>query len=328
MAKKRREIARIQRNALSADEAERLFGTVDETGHTNEETARSQRRRRGQRGQGVDVDPLSDVDPSGSNVEKVITRTAVTFVIVLFVAVVALQVVTTMVRHASTANLAEDVNITNVATALQNGVEWGNGFTQFPTDYSVQEADENTHRIEVTVTDTSSKNALEAFSGAQIQAAAFSVNALLNPNINTVVYHVNVYEDEDGKIQDAHLLGLMRPSGSVKTLMTFVWTKTTTASGGVRFNCIITGLDDATAAQLQKAITSDNTPQGILSSILGNDDGSSTSTTTTGTDEDAGAGSSAGGSSDSSSNADASTTTSTTSQNQDTSLDASQPSGR
>lgn len=324
MARKRGEIARIQRNALSADEAERLFGTVDETGHTNEETARSQRHRRGQRGQGVDVDPLSDVDPSGSNVEKVITRTAVTFVIVLFVAVVALQVVTTMVRHASTANLAEDVNITNVATALQNGVEWGNGFTQFPTDYSVQEADENTHRIEVTVTDTTSKNALEAFSGAQIQAAAFSVNALLNPNINTVVYHVNVYEDEDGKIQDAHLLGLVRPSGSMKTLMTFVWTKTATASGGVRFNCIITGLDDATATQLQKAITSDNTPQGILSSILGNDGEGSTATEP---DEDTGAGSSAGGSSDGSSGTDASTT-STTSQNQDTSLDANQSSGR
>ena len=325
MARKRGEIARIQRNALSADEAERLFGTVDETGHTNEETARSQRHRRGQRGQGVDVDPLSDVDPSGSNVEKVITRTAVTFVIVLFVAVVALQVVTTMVRHASTANLAEDVNITNVATALQNGVEWGNGFTQFPTDYSVQEADENTHRIEVTVTDTSSKNALEAFSGAQIQAAAFSVNALLNPNINTVVYHVNVYEDENGKIQDAHLLGLVRPSGSMKTLMTFVWTKTTTVGGGVRFNCIITGLDDATAAQLQKAITSDNTPQGILSSILGND---GNDTTTTKVDGDDGADPRADGSSDGSSGTDASAKTSTTSQNQDTSLDASQPGGR
>lgn len=325
MAKKRGEIARIQRNALSAEEAERLFGTVDETGHTNEETARSQRRRRGQRGQGVDIDPLSDADPSGSNVEKVITRTAITFVIVLFVAVVALQVVTTVVRHASTANLAEDVNITNVATALQNGVEWGNGFTQFPTDYSVQEADENTHRIEVTVTDTSSKNALEAFSGAQIQAAAFSVNALLNPNINTVVYHVNVYEDENGKIQDAHLLGLVRPSGSMKTLMTFVWTKTTTVGGGVRFNCIITGLDDATAAQLQKAITSDNTPQGILSSILGND---GNDTTTTKVDEDDGADPRADGSSDGSSGTDASAKTPTTSQNQDTSLDASQPGGR
>ena len=324
MAKKRGEIARIQRNALSAEEAERLFGTVDETGHTDEETARSQRRRRGQRGQGVDVDPLSDADPSGSNVEKVITRTAVTFVIVLFVAVVALQVVTTMVRHASTANLAEDVNITNVATALQNGVEWGNGFTQFPTDYSVQEADENTHRIEVTVTDTTSKNALEAFSGAQIQAAAFSVNALLNPNINTVVYHVNVYEDEDGKIQDAHLLGLVRPSGSMKTLMTFVWTKTTTASGGVRFNCIITGLDDATAAQLQKAITSDNTPQGILSSILGND---GDDTTTPEVDEGDGDEPGTTGSPDGSSGTDTPTTTPTTGQ-QDTSLDASQPGGR
>ena len=36
----RKERARIQRGALTAEEAEKLFATVDETGHTNEETAR------------------------------------------------------------------------------------------------------------------------------------------------------------------------------------------------------------------------------------------------------------------------------------------------
>ena len=329
MAKSKDEMARRQTNALTGDEAEKLFETVDETGHSNEEVARRERSRRKEKGTGVDVDPLSSEDPSGSNVGKVIAKTAVGFVLVFLVIVVVAQVLFGVVRRSNTADLAHDVTVATVASALRGGVSWGNGFTQFPTDYSVQEADENTHRIEVTVTDTSSKNALEAFSGAQIQAAAFSVNALLNPNINTVVYHVNVYEDENGKIQDAHLLGLVRPSGSMKTLMTFVWTKTATAGGGVRFNCIITGLDDATAAQLQKAITSDNTPQGIISSILGNDNDGST---TTETDEDTSSGSSTGGSSGSSSatgsSAPTSTSAPTTSQNQDTSLDANQPSGR
>lgn len=39
MAKPKNEMARRQTNALTADEAEKLFETVDETGHSNEEVA-------------------------------------------------------------------------------------------------------------------------------------------------------------------------------------------------------------------------------------------------------------------------------------------------
>ena len=43
MAKKY-DIARIQKGALNADEAEALFSTVDETGHTDEERAARERQ--------------------------------------------------------------------------------------------------------------------------------------------------------------------------------------------------------------------------------------------------------------------------------------------
>ena len=212
MAKKY-EIARIQKGALNADEAEALFAKVDETGHTDEERARRERRHRKEKGASVDVDPLAGDDPSGSNVEKVITRTAVGFVLLFLVGVVVFQVGFGVIRRANTANLSENANVRTVASALRGGVEWGNGFTQFPEDFSVQEADENTGRIEVTVTDTSSEKALECFAGSQVQATAFAVNALLNPKINTVVYHVNVHMSADGEIERTRLFGFLRPTG-------------------------------------------------------------------------------------------------------------------
>lgn len=159
---KNTEIARIQKGALTADEAELLFSKVDETGHTDEERARRQRAHRKEKGVSVDVDPLTEEDPSGSNVEKVIAKTAVLFVVVFLIFVVAGQVFFGLVRRANTSNLSEHVNVKTVASALRGGVEWGNGFTQFPEDFSVQEADENTGRIEVTVTDTNSENSSSA----------------------------------------------------------------------------------------------------------------------------------------------------------------------
>lgn len=266
----RKERARIQRGALTAEEAEKLFATVDETGHTNEETARMQRKRRKEVGQAVDVDPLSDADPSGSNVEKVITKTAVSFVVIFLAIVVVSQVSCGLARRASTANLAAATNVTNVASALRGGVEWGNGFTQFPEDFTVQEADENTHRVEVTVTDTSSKDALEAFAGSQIQATALAVNSLLNPNINTVIYHVNVHVANDGTYENAKLFGFLKPTSEVKTIMTFIWTKTT-SDQGVRFNCTITGVDEDMQERLRENITSSFTPNAILSALSGDE---------------------------------------------------------
>ena len=174
-----------------------------------------------------------------------------------------MQVFFGLVRRSNTSNLSENVNVRTVASALGGGVEWGNGFTQFPEDYSVQEADENTGRIEVSVTDTSSENALQCFAGSQVQATAFAVNSLLNPNINTVVYHVNVHEGTDGKIERSQLFGFLKPTGEVKSIMTFIWTKTQ-SSAGVNFSCTITGIDDTLQDELRDQITTSFTPVQIL----------------------------------------------------------------
>lgn len=258
-----REIARIQKGALSADEAEELFSRVDHTGHTDEERARRQRAHRKEKGVSLDIDPLSEDDPSGSNVGQVITKTAVSFVAIFMVAAVAGQVIFGLVRRANTANLSEDANVRTVASALRGGVEWGDGFTQFPEDFTVQEADENTGRIEVTVTDTSSENSLECFAGSQVQATAFAVNALLNPNIDTVVYHVNVHVGGDGQIQQSSLFGFLKPTGDVISFMTFVWTKTQ-SSNGVNFSCTITGIDESLQEELRDQVTTSFTPVEIL----------------------------------------------------------------
>ena len=230
--KNKREIARVQTNSLTADEAEELFSKVDETGHTNVETAQRQRRHRHLTGTGVDIDPLSADDPSGSNVGKTIAKAAAIFVAGFFVLIVGTQLVFGYVRRSNTANLSTNVNVRTVASALRGGVEWGNGFTQFPEDFSVQEADENAGRVEVTVIDTTSETVLEALAGSQVQAAAFSTNALLNQNINTVTYHVQVYLDAQGKIATSSFFGFVKPSGNLTSLMTFVWTKTYTEDGG------------------------------------------------------------------------------------------------
>ena len=259
------EVARIQKGALTADEAEALFSTVDHTGHSDEERARRQRAHRKEKGVSLDIDPLSEDDPSGSNVGKVITKTAVSFVAIFLVLVVVGQVAFGVIRRSNTASLAEDANVRTVASALRGGVEWGDGFTQFPEDFSVQEADENTGRIEVTVIDTSSQNALDCFAGSQVQATAFAVNALLNPNIDTVVYHVNVHVGEDGKMQRSTLFGFLKPTGDVSSFMTFVWTKTQSESG-VNFSCRITGIDDTVQEELRDQVTTSFTPVQILSS--------------------------------------------------------------
>ena len=118
----RRDNVRPQRGALSADEAEKLFSTVDHSGHSDEERARRQRAHRREKGVSVDVDPLSGEDPSGSDVSKVITRTAVIFVLAFLVLVVAGQVAFGVVRRLNTAPLADTASVRTVADALSGGV--------------------------------------------------------------------------------------------------------------------------------------------------------------------------------------------------------------
>ena len=251
--------AKVQRGALTADEAEELFRTVDETGHTNEERARRERRHRQQKGVSVVVDPLSGSDPSGSDVEKRITRVAVGVSLAIVIVVVLGQVGYSIVRRLATESLSELATVRTVASALHSGVEWGGGFTSFPEDFAVLEADENTGRIEVTVVDTTSKNLLDCFSTAQIQATAFCVNALLNPNIDTVIYHVNVHMGDDRTIQTTQLFGFLKPTGNITNLMTFTWSKTQTATG-VNFTCTITGLDADMQEMLRDQVTTGFTP--------------------------------------------------------------------
>lgn len=254
MANDKRNLITGPRNTLSSEEAEALFATVDETGHSNESKARREHRRRRARKASVDVDPLSGEDPSGSSVGRTITRAAVGFVTVFLAIVVIGQVSCGLARRAGTTRLTENVNVRAVASALRGGVEWGNGFTQFPEDFSVQEADEDTGRIEVTVVDTSSENEMECLSGSQIQAGALAVNALMNPNINQVIYHVNVHIDDEGNFQQSTLFGFLKPTGQIKQFATFVWTKTANAQGGVDFTCSIIGLDAETADNLREKL--------------------------------------------------------------------------
>lgn len=292
--RKNQEYARVQTNSLSADEAEKLFATVDETGHTNEETAARQRRHRKDTGNGVDVDPLAGEDPSGSNIGKTIAKAASAFVIIAFAVIVGSQIYFGYVRRENTANLSQSVSVTSVAKALDAGVEWGNGFTQFPEDYSVQEADQNTGRIEVTVTDTTSETPLEVVAGSQVQATAFSVNSLLNPNIDTVIYHVQVHKDQEGNIQRNSFFGFFRPAGELKPFMTFIWTKSVDANGEVKFNCTITGLDDDLQEELRTQITSRFTPTSILSVLPGGKDDADAGSSEKGSASDAGSAAVAG----------------------------------
>lgn len=240
---------------LNADEAEELFSRVDETGHDNEDTARRERARRKEKGVGVDVDPLSDADPSGSTVERAIKRTAILFVVLTLLVVTLAQVSCGIVRRTSTASLTDEVTVENVSAAMKNGIEWGGGFTQFPDDFTIIEASESTGRLEVSVTDSTSENARDCFSSAQVQSTALAINALLNPDIDVVVYHVNVHADNDGNFQTSQLFGFLRPAGDVRSFMTFIWTKNSNEDG-VWFSCSITGMDEETTAELRDQLKS------------------------------------------------------------------------
>lgn len=250
---------------LTDEEIEAIFADVDETGHTNASRALKEHSRRRARKNAVEIDPLSGDDPSGSGIAKVMTRTAVFTVVLLLLIVVLTQVSCGLIRRAGTAQLAESADVRSVASAMRNGVEWGDGFTQFPEDFSVQEADENTGRIEVTVVDTSSENELESLAGSQIQAAALAVNALLNPNINQVVYHVNVHLDDNGNFEQSSFFGFLKPTGEVRQFATFVWTKSVTESGSINFKCTITGIDAETAESLRDKLVVSSSLLDVLS---------------------------------------------------------------
>ena len=144
-----------------------------------------------------------------------------------------------------------------MASALKNGVEWGNGFTQFPEQFTVDEVDERAGVIEVSVVDTTSGNELELLSNSQIQAAALATNALLNSKIDRVVYNVYVLVDENGNFQHDSLLGLLKARGTRKAMLSFVWNKNDSdGSSNVDWELKIIGMDEGVATKIQKQVNS------------------------------------------------------------------------
>ncbi len=246
-------MARKKYTLPNPDEVEALFSTVDDTGHSNKERAEEQRKTRKRLGVPEQVDPLQDVSPGNANVEKLIRTTTMVFVISIFLIVVLAQVGCSVARRYATSNLASNVSYDTVYKALDNGVEWGDGFTYFPDKFTVIEANERTHRVEVTVENVTAKTAVDIFSTSNIQATALAVNALLNPDIDVVVYHVDIHENKQGEPDTSKFFGLIQPSGEPKRFMTFVWSKHVT-SEGVNFTSSITGVDAELMDKLQKEL--------------------------------------------------------------------------
>jgi hypothetical protein len=80
------------------------------------------------------------------------------------------------------------------------------------------------------------------------------MNAFQNPNITTVVYNVYVHVGSDGKIQHSAFFGFLEPTGSLKSLMSFIWTKTEAKDGTFNWTSTITGIDAETAAKITEKL--------------------------------------------------------------------------
>ena len=266
-----------KKHQLTPEEVTELFSELDESGVLDPSRVSSRKKRMGARSraqstgdaaalaaldasdEGVEqpIDPLSAADPSGSKVDRTISRTAVGFLLLMLVLVLGMQIWYGVNRRLNTANLSETVNTATVATALEGGVEWGNGFTQFPQDFIVNEADERTGVVEVSVLDEDAANELELFSNSQIQAAALATNALLNDNINQVVYNVAAVLSDDGSIAQRQLFGLLSADGTERTIFTFVWTKhKSEQSANIDWELRIIGMDEEIAARIQDQVNS------------------------------------------------------------------------
>lgn len=244
-----------KKHDMTPEEAEQLFSELDESGvldpNRGEGTGKKKRRQR------VKIDPLSEQDPSGSQVSKTISHTAVLVILGVFVFVLGMQVVYGVSRRLNTANLSDRANVDTVSQAMESGVEWGNGFTQFPDLFEVDEASEKTGVIEVSVTDTDSKNELELLSNSQIQASALATNALLNEKINRVVYNVYTLVDAEGAFQHDRLFGFLPAQGTRRAMLTFVWTKAQSSNpSNIDWELKIIGMDDELAEAIQKQVNS------------------------------------------------------------------------
>ena len=267
-----------KKNPLTPDEVTELFSEIDASGKLDPSLAkkRAEHQRRiaaareagdaeleerltdeGRAAHVRAVDPLSDDDPSGSNVSHTITRTAIAVVLIMIVLIVGMQIGYGVMRRLNTANLSENVTYDTVKGAIEGGVEWGNGFTQFPQSFTINEADERTGNVEVTVVDTESKSELELLSNGQIQAAALATNALLNGKIDRVVYNVHAYVDGNGNIQHSSFFGMVPASGQQCAILSFVWTKPSKGdTNNLDWSLRIVSMDDEITARIQKQVNS------------------------------------------------------------------------
>ena len=242
---------------MTPEQVTELFSELDEAGVVDPARALGGSERRSRHADRVTVDPLSEDDPSGSKVGQTISRTAILVIVGVLVFIVGMQIVYGVNRRLNTANLSERADRNTVEQAMRSGVEWGNGFTQFPTRFTVDTADEKTGVIEVSVVDTDSTNELELLSNSQIQASALATNALLNDKINRVVYNVNALVNEDGAFQHDSFFGFVKAKGSRRAILTFIWTKTVSeASSNIDWELKIIGMDDKTAEAIQKQVNS------------------------------------------------------------------------
>lgn len=270
-----------KRHNMTPDEAEELFSELDASGVLDPDRAaaregRAKRRlfmrrtagatavaereaadRERSRARAGKIDPLSEQDPSGSQVGKTISRTAVVVILGVFVFVLGMQIVYGVSRRLNTANLSDRTNSETVEHAMESGVEWGNGFTQFPRDFTVDEASEKTGVVEVSVVDTDFRNELELLSNSQIQASALATNALLNEKINRVVYNVYALVDESGVFQHDSLFGFIPARGARRAMLTFVWTKSqSSVPANIDWELKIIGMDDDLAEAIQEQVNS------------------------------------------------------------------------
>lgn len=245
-----------RKHQLTPDEVVELFSELDESGVIDPDRSRAKRtgRRAAKR---ASVDPLSAQDPSGSQVGRTISRTAGLVIVGVLVLILGMQIIYGVSRRLNTANLSERANVDTVTHAMESGVEWGNGFTQFPNTFTVDKADEKAGTVEVSVVDTDSRNELELLSNSQIQASALATNALLNDKINRVVYNVYTLVDDNGNFQHDRLFGFLPATGTRRAMLTFIWTKSqSTSTSNIDWELKIIGMDDDTAAAIQKQVNS------------------------------------------------------------------------
>lgn len=261
---------------LTEDEAQELFSELDDSGvidpllahrrvrggdaATADDEARREDVQVGlnlRRARRAKVDPLSEQDPSGSKAGKAISRTAILCIVGVLLFVVGMQIVYGVSRRLNTANLSECADYATVTNAMQSGVEWGNGFTQFPERFTVDAADERAGVVEVSVVDTQSKNELELLSNSQIQASALSTNALLNEKINRVVYKVYALTDDKGNFAHDQLFGFVPATGTRRAMLTFVWTKEKSANTTyIDWNLKIIGMNAKLTDKIQTQVNS------------------------------------------------------------------------